>query len=137
MKINEVSEKYNLALSTLRYYEKIGLLGPVQRVSGVRNYGEEDLSRIDFILCMKSAGMSLEVIKRYFDLYAEGDGTLEERLALLQRQEEETQRQLTTIQATLDYIRYKKDLTESNIQKRDGRAKQIQNQQQEIAEVVK
>ncbi|MCB5955443.1 MerR family transcriptional regulator [Enterococcus sp. CWB-B31] len=126
MKINEVSKKYNLSLSTLRYYEKIGLLDYVERVSGIRNYSEEDLSRIDFILCMKGSGMSLESIKRYFDLYEEGEETLEDRLELLKVQETETIKQLEKLQATLEYIHYKMKLTEGNIEKRDkknGRVK--------------
>ncbi|MBL1225259.1 MerR family transcriptional regulator [Enterococcus sp. BWR-S5] len=119
MKINEVSKKYQLSLSTLRYYEKIGLLDPVERISGIRQYGESDFDRIEFILCMKESGLSLEMIKEYFDLYKEGDHTLEKRLALLQKQEQETKEKLERVQATLDYIHYKMGLTKSNIKKRD------------------
>ncbi|WP_086349067.1 MerR family transcriptional regulator [Candidatus Enterococcus clewellii] len=128
MKINEVSKKYQLSLSTLRYYEKIGLLDPVERVSGIRQYGDQDFDRIEFILCMKESGLSLEMIKEYFDLYKEGDHTLEKRLSLLQKQEQETKEKLERVQATLDYIHYKMGLTKSNIKKRDkGKAEPVKS----------
>ncbi|MHC5217109.1 MerR family transcriptional regulator [Enterococcus sp. LJL128] len=121
MKINEVSSKYQLSLSTLRYYEKIGLLDPVARISGIRDYREPDLDRIEFILCMKESGMSLETIKEYFDLYKAGDDTLEERLALLEAQEQRTKVKLDRIQASLDYLQYKMGLTKGNIEKRESK----------------
>lgn len=124
MKINEVSQKYQLSLSTLRYYEKIGLLDPVERISGIRQYGEKDCDRIEFILCMKESGLSLDMIKEYFDLYKEGEHTLEKRLALLQKQEQETKEKLERVQSTLDYIHYKMGLTKSNIKKRDKESAQ-------------
>ena len=76
MKISEVSKKYNLPADTLRYYEKLGLIDNVTKESGVRNYSEEDCSRIEFIICMKHAGLSLEDIKRFIDLNKLGDKEL-------------------------------------------------------------
>ena len=56
MKIAEVSEKYGISSDTLRYYERIGLIPPVQRNgSGIRDYGETDVRRIEFIKCMRRA----------------------------------------------------------------------------------
>lgn len=58
MKINGVSEKLGVSQDTLRYYERIGLIQPVQRSqSGIRDYGDADLQRIEFIKCMRSAGL--------------------------------------------------------------------------------
>lgn len=115
MKIKEVVQKYGLPASTLRYYEKIGLLNPVKRNNGVREYQEEDLNHLDFILCMKESQMSLEMIKHYFDLYNLGPETLEQRLDLLKQQRELTEQKQQEIQKTLDYIDYKIQLTEKNL----------------------
>ena len=63
MKIMEVSEQYGLSSDTLRYYERIGLIPPVNRnESGVRDYNELDIRRVEFIKCMRSAGLPIEVL---------------------------------------------------------------------------
>ena len=81
MKIAEVSQKFNLTTDTLRYYEKVGLIEPVKRSkSGVRDYTEKDLDRIVFVKCMRQAGLSIESIQTYIELYKLGDSTLENRL---------------------------------------------------------
>ena len=79
VKIKEVSEKYGLSLDTLRFYEKKGLVEQISKnSSGVREYTEKDLQRLEFIKCMRSAGLSIKVLKRYVDLCDEGDDTSEE-----------------------------------------------------------
>lgn len=63
MKIMEVSEQFGLSSDTLRYYERIGLIPPVNRNgSGIRNYNELDPRRVEFIKCMRSAGLPVEVL---------------------------------------------------------------------------
>ena len=65
MTIKEVSEKYGVEASTLRYYEKEGILSLVPKVNGVRNYTEANLQNIEFVLCMRKAGMNIERLKIY------------------------------------------------------------------------
>jgi DNA-binding transcriptional MerR regulator len=61
MKIAEVSERYGISSDTLRYYERIGLIPNVNRNEiGIRDYNETDLKRVDFIKCMRSAGLPIE-----------------------------------------------------------------------------
>ncbi len=80
MTIAEVSKQYQISTDTLRYYEKEGLIPYINRTeSGVRNYTEEDCARIGFIKCMRSAGLSIEVLKQYFELFARGKRTLKTR----------------------------------------------------------
>ena len=63
MKIAEVSERYGLSSDTLRYYERIGLLPPVNRAeSGIRDYTGLDARRVEFVKCMRSAGLPIEVL---------------------------------------------------------------------------
>ena len=69
MKIAEVSERYSISSDTLRYYERIGLIQPVNRsANGIRDYNEIDLRRVEFIKCMRSAGLSIEVLIEYVGL---------------------------------------------------------------------
>ena len=82
MKISEVAKKYNLTTDTLRYYEAFGLIDNVKKVSGIRNYCETDLERIEFIICMKNAGLSLEDIKEFINLTTMGDKTIDKRIRL-------------------------------------------------------
>jgi DNA-binding transcriptional MerR regulator len=69
MKIAEVSERYGLSSDTLRYYERAGLLPPVNRSeSGIRDYNDLDVRRVEFIKCMRSAGLPVEVLIDYMAL---------------------------------------------------------------------
>lgn len=88
MSIAEVSERFGLSQDTLRYYERIGLIPPVNRnKSGVRDYTEEDIKWVDFIKCMRqTAGLPIEVLIEYVTLFQEGDDTLETRKELLLNQ---------------------------------------------------
>lgn len=84
MNIAEVSKKFGLTADTLRYYERIGLLPAVARnKSGNRDYSSIDCERIEFIKCMREAGLSIEVLTRYMHLFLEGD-RLENRLQHMQ-----------------------------------------------------
>jgi DNA-binding transcriptional MerR regulator len=88
--IAEVSERFGLSQDTLRYYERIGLIPPVNRnKSGVRHYTEEDLKWVDFIKCMRqSAGLPVEALIEYVALFQQGEKTLETRKDLLVEQRE-------------------------------------------------
>ncbi len=89
MKIAEVSEQYGLSSDTLRYYERIGLIPPVNRnESGIRDYGELDIRRVEFIKCMRSAGLPIEVLIDYMALVQQGDQTIEARKEILKEQRE-------------------------------------------------
>lgn len=82
--IAEASRLYGLSADTLRYYERIGLIPAVPRnKSGIRDYDEESLKWIEFIKCMRSAGLSIESLAEYVALYQEGDATHEARKHIL------------------------------------------------------
>ena len=108
MKIAEVSEMFQISTDTLRYYEKVGLIDPVMRSkSGVREYSEEDLGRIQFIKCMRQAGLSIESIHTYIELYNQGDSTLEKRLDILLEEKTKIETSMASLQDTLDYLNNK------------------------------
>ena len=84
MTIAEVSKRYGLTSDTLRYYERIGLIPPVTRnPSGIRNYREEDCRWVEFIKCMRGAGLPVETLIEYVALFQQGDSTREARKQLL------------------------------------------------------
>lgn len=87
MTISEVSKKYNLTQDTIRYYEKIGLLPQIPRnKNGIRNFDEESCRWIEFIKCMRNAGMEIEILIKYVTLFRQGKDTVKERKELLEEQ---------------------------------------------------
>ena len=84
MTIGEISEKTNLPESTLRYYEKKGLIRVSRDKNGRRNYEESDIEWIKFIRRLKETGMLLKDIQLYSDLRYHGKSTMPERLNILQ-----------------------------------------------------
>jgi|GEM_PF-243882 len=89
MTISEVSKKYDISTDTLRYYERIGLLPPVPRTkSGLRDYDDNSCKSVEFIKCMRNAGLPIEALIEYMTLFKEGDSTAEARMAILIEQRE-------------------------------------------------
>jgi DNA-binding transcriptional MerR regulator len=120
MKIAEVSNQYGLSTDTLRYYERVGLIPPVHRnESGIRDYNDLDLMRVDFIKCMRSAGLPIEVLIEYVALVQQGDGTIEARKAILVEQRELLLARMTEMQKTLDLLNYKIEVYENAVLSRE------------------
>lgn len=84
MTIGEIAEKTNLPQSTLRYYEKKGLIKVARDQSGRRDYEEGDIEWIKFIRRLKETGMLLKDIREYSQLRYCGTGTMPRRLEILQ-----------------------------------------------------
>src|SRR5512136_1181402 len=105
MKIAEVSEHYGISSDTLRYYERIGLIPPVHRNGGgIRDYNDLDLRRVEFIKCMRSAGLPVEVLIEYVGLVQQGDPTIEARKEILREQRELLATKLREMQKTLSIL---------------------------------
>ena len=116
MKIAEVSEHYGISTDTLRYYERIGLIPPVNRNgSGIRDYTEIDLRRVDFIKCMRGAGLPIEVLIEYVDLVQRGDATIETRKEILREQRDLLTARIEEMQKTLDLLNHKIQVYENAI----------------------
>lgn len=108
MTIKEVSEKYHVSQDTLRYYERVGMIPVVTRKkNGIRDYTPEDENWVELALCMRSAGLPVEVMIEYLNLYQQGDETICARLQLLQDQKEVLLEQRRSIDATLERLNYK------------------------------
>ena len=127
MKIAEVSEKYGLSVDTLRYYERIGLIPPVRRnEGGIRNYDELDLRRVDFIKCMRGAGLPVEVLIEYMGLVQQGDGTIQARKEILVEQRDLVAARLEEMQKTLERLNYKIEVYEKALLKKEKKIVQVE-----------
>ena len=105
MKIAEVSKQDGLSADTRRYYERIGLLPSVTRnASGVRDYGEQDCARVQFVKCMRGAGVSIEALIEYMQLFEQGEHTAAARKTLLEEQRELVEKRIADMQAGLDRL---------------------------------
>lgn len=111
MTIKEVSKMYNLSPDTLRFYEKKVLIGPVKKTSGgIRDYEEDDLKRIEFIKCMRSAEIPVIVLKEYVDLFSAGDETIKERRKLLEEQKHILEDKIAKMQEAYEKLNKKIDM---------------------------
>ena len=116
MTIAEVSRKYDISADTLRYYERIGLIPPVPRTrGGLRDYGEESCGWIQLMKCMRAAGVQIEDLIEYVDLFQQGDATLDARKALLVEQRDQLVSRMAEMQASLDLLNQKIDRYEQGM----------------------
>src|SRR5271157_4910511 len=133
MKIAEVSEKFGISSDTLRYYERIGLIWPVNRnSSGIRDYSEIDLRRVDFIKCMRSAGLPIEVLIEYVALVQQGDRTIEARKEILIEQRDLLSARMKELHKTLDILDQKIEVYESAVLKKEKEMIQTEDQALEV-----
>lgn len=110
MTIAEVSKQFGLTPDTLRYYERTGLIPPVNRTaSGLRDYDENDLKWVEFIKCMRAAGVSIEALNEYVSLFQKGIDTVAARKAILIEQRQQIADHIESLQATLARLDKKLD----------------------------
>ncbi len=111
MTIAEVSKKYDLTADTIRYYERIGLIPTIPRTkNGIRNFDEESCNWIEFIKCMRNAGMEIEILLEYVNLFRQGKTTVKARKKLLEEQREKLKEKQESINATIERLDYKLEL---------------------------
>ena len=133
MKIAEVSELYGLSSDTLRYYERIGLIQPVNRNGGgIRDYNELDLRRVEFIKCMRGAGLPIETLIEYVRLVQQGDRTIEARKEILKEQRELLAARMKEMQRTLDILDHKIEVYEKAVLKKEQEMIQMEDLVPEI-----
>ena len=108
MTIKEVSIRFGISQDTLRYYERSGMIPPVNRTSGgIRDYTQEDLRWVELAKCMRAAGLSVEALAEYVRLFGQGDATIPQRLELLRKQKQQLLRQRQQIDQTLQRLDFK------------------------------
>lgn len=126
MKISEICEKTGFTASTIRFYEKQNLIRNITKdKSGVRNFSEEDLNWIKFLVSMKSARLSISEMMKYAELYYGENESFEARLKVTEECREKLNNELKQIEEGIKFLDYKieyykKRVTEERI-KNGGR----------------
>ncbi|MDO4355274.1 MAG: MerR family transcriptional regulator [Clostridia bacterium] len=107
--IGEMARRLNVAPSTLRYYDREGLLPFVERSDGgIRRFKESDMEWLRIIECLKCTGMPIREIKVFIDWCVAGDATIGNRLALIEKQRQNVKRQIEELQTHLRLLDYKR-----------------------------
>ncbi|MEU6449912.1 MerR family transcriptional regulator [Streptomyces sp. NPDC046979] len=112
-----MAQRSGFSEPTLRYYEKIGLLGEVARdaSSGHRRYGPATVERVEALSCLRSAGMTVSGMRRYLDLLAQGDSAAAEQRELFASQAQKLAADIEQLQLRLTYLRRKADLWDARV----------------------
>ena len=105
--IGQVSEMFNLPVSTLRYYDKEGLFPFMQRASGIRQFSDTEIAALKLIECLKKSGLEIRDIKQFMEWCQEGSRTYELRKQLFERQRAAVEKEMEKMQETLDMLTFK------------------------------
>ncbi|EAC9052724.1 MerR family transcriptional regulator [Listeria monocytogenes] len=117
--IGEFSELVDIPSSTLRFYEKEGLITPERDKNNLRTYSEEDANWLKFLLHLKGAGLSIEELKQYTIWRTAGDSTISKRLNMLKEKKIVLEQEIENLQKNLDTVVRKIGIYEEKITKRD------------------
>lgn len=116
MTIKEVSQRLGLTPDTLRYYERVGLIPPVNRnKNGIRDYTENDCQWIEFIKCMRQSGLPVEVLIKYVRLFQQGEETNQSRKEILIEQRDLISQKVEELQKTIIRLDKKIEMYEQNL----------------------
>ena len=106
--IKQVSERMQLPTSTLRYYDKEGLMPLLKRTEyGTRKYSDTDICWLELVCCLKNSGMPLDEIKVFMMLCLKGMSTCEQRREILEQHKSNIQRQIDVLDRSLGMVNYK------------------------------
>ena len=105
--IGQISEMFNIPVSTLRYYDKEGLFPNIKRDSNIRKFDVSEIENLRMIECLKKSGMEIKDIRRYMDLCAKGSSTYSERKAMFEKQRESVENEIKRLEKTLDMLKFK------------------------------
>ena len=102
--IGQVSEMFNLPVSTLRYYDKEGLFPFMQRASGIRQFSDTEIAALKLIECLKKSGLEIRDIKQFMEWCQEGSRTYELRKRLFERQKAAVKKEMKKWQKLLNIL---------------------------------
>ena len=105
--IGQISEKFNLTISQIRYYDKEGLLPNLKRVNGVRKFDDNDVETIFLIECLKKCGLQIKEIKQFIEWTKEGDNTIDLRLEFFNKQKQKVEKEMQELNKVLGMVKYK------------------------------
>ena len=105
--IGQVSKMFGLPISTLRYYDKQGLFPNLERMSGIRQFSEDEIEALRVIECLKKAGMEIKDIQQFMRWCVEGASTYPQRKAMFEAQRAHMEAELERMNRTLDMLKFK------------------------------
>lgn len=105
--IGQVSEMFQLPISTLRYYDKEGLFPEMERSSGIRRFTDRELEALRVIECLKKSGLEIRDIKQFMEWCSQGNATYPQRRELFLRQKEQVEQEILRMKKVLDMLRFK------------------------------
>jgi DNA-binding transcriptional MerR regulator len=118
--IQEVTKATGLSAHTLRYYERIGLIHPIEREQNTRRcYSADDLGWINFLLKLRAIGMSIRDMQKYAELQRQGDETLPERLEMLKSLRDKVEAHLDELTEHLKLIYYKIEIYQNIVTEKE------------------
>jgi MerR family copper efflux transcriptional regulator len=127
--IHDVSRRSGLSEPTLRYYEEVGLIGPIERdpSSRHRRYRDEDVDTLQALACLRAMGVGIEDMRTYQANRGRGHDAAGEQRDLLVRHAERIESEIETLRIHLDYLRAKSALWDAR-DRRDAEAETEANQ---------
>lgn len=105
--IGQVSEMFDLPISTLRYYDKEGLFPDIKRTSGIRQFSEKEIEALKVIECLKKSGLEIKTIKQFMEWCVQGSETYPERKKLFETQKERVENEIIRMNKVLDMLKFK------------------------------
>lgn len=105
--IRQVSETLGLPVSTIRYYDKEGLLPDIQRVSGIRKFSDKEIETLRIIECLKKTRMSIRDIRQFMDWCTKGPSTYPDRKELFENRKNELKKQQKELEKNMAMIQFK------------------------------
>ena len=121
--IGQVSEMFNIPVSTLRYYDKEGLFPGMERKSGIRKFSDNEIEALRVIECLKASGLEIREIKQFMEWTTEGSATYQQRKQLFETRLKKVEEEMDNLQKTKDMLKYKCWYYETAIQ--DGNEERV------------
>lgn len=105
--IGQVSKMFHLPISTLRYYDQQGLFPDMKRVSGIRQFSDTEIEALRVIECLKKSGLEIKDIRKFMGWCVEGTNTYPQRKALFEKQKENVEAEIASMNKVLDMLKFK------------------------------
>ena len=106
--ISEAAEILGVTTSTLRYYEKEGIIPVADRTQGgIRRYSSENVELMVIVETLKRTGMQIKDIKTFMNLVFNGNETIPQRREIILNQRNVIKGQIDNLKKTLDMLEYK------------------------------
>lgn len=105
--IGQISEMFNLPISTIRYYDKEGLFPQIERQSGIRKFSDAEVEALRVIECLKASGLEIREIKQFMEWTTEGSATYARRKQLFETRKAAVEEEIAQLQKTLAMLKYK------------------------------